>query len=134
MSIIRYCTYLVFVAFTFVGCGDSGCNVVPNTTFNITVSQASHPNVFVAGGSAYATGGACGLILYNHNGNLLAYDRCSPVNIDAKNRVDIDGFLAVDKATGAKWLLVDGSPSSIAECPLKPYRVSKNGLYYTVYN
>lgn len=125
------CVIISCLAFS---CGKGGCNVVPNVSFSKTISQASHPKIYAPGGWAYADGGACGLILYNNNGTLIAYDRCSTVDVGARNQVVVDGFIVEDKVSGAKWLLLDGSPSHIAECSLKPYRTSQNGAFYTVYN
>lgn len=132
----RVGVYIAFILSLVLiwGCGGNGCNVVPNVSFNITVTQGSHPNLFRAGGWAYANGGVCGLILYNSGGDVIAYDRCSTVDIGQRNQVEVEGFEVVDRVSGAKWLLIDGSPSHIAECHLKPYRVSKNGAFYSVAN
>ncbi|WP_022829396.1 hypothetical protein [Sphingobacterium paucimobilis] len=129
-------TYIAFVFLSlFCGsCGSGGCNVVPNVTFQVTLSQGSSPDLYRPGGWAYADGGVCGLIVYNDGGNVIAYDRCSTVNIQQRNRVEVNGFEVVDSASGAKWLLLDGSPAHIAECHLKPYRVSKSGDFYKIYN
>lgn len=132
---VRYCIAVIVFISCLGSCGDGGCNIVPNVTFKTTVTQGSHPDVFRPGGWAYASGGACGLIVYNAGGgNVIAYDRCSTVDIGQRNQVEVNGFEVVDKASGAKWLLLDGSPSHIAECHLKPYRVSKNGEFYSISN
>ena len=132
----RVGVYIAFILSLVLiwGCGGNGCDVVPNVSFNITVTQGSHPNLFRGGGWAYANGGVCGLILYNSGGDVIAYDRCSTVDIGQRNQVEVEGFEVVDRVSGAKWLLIDGSPSHIAECHLKPYRVSKNGAFYSVAN
>lgn len=115
-------------------CGKGGCNVVPNVSFSVTISQGSNPDVFRPGGWSYSNGGACGLIVYNNGTDVLAYDRCSTVNVTQKNQVVVEGFEIIDKASGAKWLLLDGSPSHIAECHLKPYYVSKRDNFYSITN
>lgn len=115
-------------------CGKGGCNVVPNVSFSITISQGSHPDVFKAGGWSYSSGGACGLIVYNGRDGVVAYDRCSTVNVGQKTQVFVEGFEIIDRESGAKWLLLDGSPSHIAECHLKPYYVNQRGAYYSISN
>lgn len=115
-------------------CGKGGCNVVPNVSFSTTIGQGSNLDVLTPGGWSYAKGGVCGLIVYNNGTDVLAYDRCSTVNIGERNQVMVEGFEIIDKASGAKWLLLDGSPSHIAECHLKPYNVSKKGYLYTISN
>lgn len=125
---------IAFVAFLLGSCGKGGCNIVPNVSFQKTVSQGSHPDLFRPGGWVYSEGGVCGLIVYNNAGNVIAYDRCSTVNIGQRNQVKVNGFEVIDDVSGAKWLLLDGSPSHIAECHLKPYHVSKNGNFYSISN
>ncbi|TDQ75912.1 hypothetical protein [Sphingobacterium yanglingense] len=130
----------IYIAFAFLStllgsCGSSGCNVIPNTTVHSSFSQGSHPKLFAAMGADYVDGGVCGLIVYNTGDGFVAFDRCSPVNPEKRNRVELYGSsIAHDPVSGAKWLLKDGSPLAIAECPLKPYRVGKFGTTYTVSN
>ena len=134
MRLLYHCILLSLLTCVFYACGDGGCNVVPNVAFNVTISQGSNPKLFATGGIDYASGGACGLLLYNTGNGIIAYDRCSTVNPEKRTQVVAEGFVISDPSSGAKWLLIDGSPSHIAECPLRPYRVSQNGAYYTVSN
>lgn len=129
---------LILFAVAFQGCSGGGCNVVPNRSFGTRISQAEHIGVFSTGGYAYADGGYAGLIVYNMGTQaaprLIAYDRCSTVNPEQGNKVRVEGQLILDPVSGAKWMLMDGSPAAIAECPLKPYNVAKQGEYFFVQN
>lgn len=125
---------MLFIALIHIGCNDVGCNVISNTTFNTTLSQAEHPKIFVSNGWEYVQGGICGLIVYNNGDGLLAYDRCSTVGKSSRNTLSVDGFQILDAVSGAKWLLLDGSPSYLAECPLQRYNVRKQGNFYVVTN
>lgn len=133
---IRHCFSFLALAAVLVGCGKKGCEIVPNSlTGSVSLNQASHSGIYAANGWAYASGGACGLIVYNTGkGNVVAYDRCSPMNPSQKNPVTVDGFVIFDEASGAKWLLLDGSPAAISECPLRNYRVEQQGNLYIVRN
>lgn len=132
--------YILTSAITllFVACGGASCNVVPNRSFTTNINQAEHIGVFSPNGWAYARGGYAGLVVYNagtqSSPKLIAYDRCSTVNPEAGNKVEVDGLSLVDRASGAKWLLLDGSPIAIAECPLKPYGVGQSGAVFYVQN
>lgn len=118
-----------------IGCSKGGCNLVPNVSFSTNVNRVEHNSFYVSGGWSYASGGVCGLILYNNGSNgLIAYDRCSVVNIQDRNKVIVDGLTIVDQISGAKWLLIDGSPMAIAECSLKPYPIRQSGDNYVVSN
>ena len=122
----------------FVACGSGSCNVVPNRSFTTNINQAEHIGVFSTNGWAYARGGYAGLVVYNtgsqSNPELIAYDRCSTVNPESGNQVQVQGLTLVDPASGAKWLLLDGSPIDVAECPLKPYAVGQSGSVFYVQN
>lgn len=140
MQKLRCYISILFAAWILSSCKKGGCNVVPNVTFHTTFSQATAAGAFSPNGSAYVNGGVRGLIICNvtssaGNYNFMAYDRCSPVNPEQRNTVVIvNAIYAEDPASGAKWLLKDGSPLAIAECSLKPYYVSSFGGSYTVSN
>lgn len=124
-----------FCLMSLSGCFGGGCNVIPNVTFHTSLNRGSHLNIYSPQGWAYATGGVCGLIVYNTGNGLIAYDRCSTVSPEKKNRVKVEeGVLIVDDESGAKWLLMDGSPTHIAECALRRYSVQKSGDNYIVSN
>lgn len=125
----------IFSSFLLGGCGDSGCNVIPNVTVHSPFSQGSHPTVFAAFGSAYVSGGVSGLIVYNKGDGFVAFDRCSPVNPEQRNAIEVLGAnVAYDPVSGAKWDLNNGFPMAIAECPLKPYHVGSFGDSYKISN
>ncbi len=92
-----------------------------------------------AGGAvAIANHGVVGIIIYRRADNAyVAYDRCSTVNPTQKNAVQIDdpSLTATDPATGAKFLLYDGSPvKAPAKRALKTYQVIIAGQTLQVTN
>lgn len=140
MYIVRHCIAFALFSMLIASCGDGGCNVVPNVTVHSSFSQANALDAFKPNGWAYLPGGAAGLIIVNISASLtdykfVAFDRYSPVNPEQKNQVVVAGaFLIEDPISGAQWLLKDGSPVKIAECPLKPYVVGSFGNTYIVQN
>ncbi|WP_270089265.1 hypothetical protein [Sphingobacterium sp. SYP-B4668] len=136
--LFRLCFLLIVIA-SLSACGKGGCNVVPSVNVYHGFSQATNPSLFVTGGADVIDGiGVTGVIVYNMgNGEFIAYDRCSTVNPEKRNRVVLDKnnpYVATDPVSGAEWLLLDGSPAKIAECPLKPYYVRKVGNLYYIQN
>lgn len=118
-----------------LSCGDDNCNHVSHVDINTNINRGEHQSVYAPGGWAYARGGACGLIVHNIDGNrLIAYDRCSNVPGSQGNQVVVEGQVMVDHASGAKWLLLDGSPAEIAKCHLRTYPVTRSGDNYYVRN
>lgn len=119
-------------------CKNNNCNVLPDVNIQNTFSQANAGSAFNPQGWSYLGGGVAGLIVYNMSAsgqeNFIAFDRCSPVNPQERNQVEVNGYVVEDPESGAQWLLKDGSPLKIAECPLKAYRVTKMGNSYTVVN
>ncbi|NGF55654.1 hypothetical protein G5B00_03935 [Parapedobacter sp. SGR-10] len=134
MKTVGYCILFLFSTMMLSRCGKGGCNVISEVSFNTGINQAEHPGVYATNGYAYAPGGVRGLIVYNTGDGLVAYDRCSTVAPEKRNQVVVDGLLIVDEASGAKWLLRDGSPTHIAECSLRRYNVRKSGAVYYVSN
>lgn len=122
------CIILLLTMAFLSSCFKGGCNVIPDVAFRTNINRASHQNAFSPGNYAYATGGVRGVIVYNTGNGMIAFDRCSTVNPGQKNQVKvINGVEVVDEASGAKWLLKNGSPTHIAECALRIYRVSGSG-------
>lgn len=82
--------------------------------------------------------GVAGLIIYKRpDGGFSAYDRCSPVNPEKRCKVTIDepSITATDPCSGAKFLLIDGSPATApAKRPLKQYQVSVSSYQIQVFN
>jgi len=136
INFLRY-SIIILSATLFSGCFGGACDVIPNVTFRSpeNLSLSSHPELFAPKGWVYTSGGVCGLIVHNTGDGFIAYDRCSTVDADKKNRVRVEGLQIVDDQSGAKWLLMDGTPTHVAECSLKRYNVRKGGnLYYYVEN
>lgn len=118
------------ICLLFFSCNDVACDIVPNTSFRVAVNDD-----FPTTGWKYAEGGVCGLIVYKSMNGLIAYDRCSTIDVGNRNKVIVDGILIKDIESGSEWLLLDGSPSRIAECPLKAYRnIETRGMVYYVSN
>ncbi len=130
--------YLVLGVLAFNACKKGGCNVIPDTQVTEIVSLVQYPQLRIPYGYAeISTGGIAGLIVINlGNDQYAAYDRCSPVNPVERCAVQVDasGLIAVDPCSQATFLLKNGSPASIAECPLKPYRASKRGETIVIVN
>lgn len=92
-----------------------------------------------AGGAVTISGyGIAGLIIYRRTDNAyVAYDRCSTVNPEKKNAVQIDdpAITATDPVSGAMFSLYDGSPvKAPATVSLKKYKVFIAGNTLQVVN
>ena len=134
--------FLLFIAtcLSVSGCKKGGCNVVDYIPFQATVSLVKFNELRllmqpVALGAEY--GGVAGLVVMQASeGRYVAFDRCSTVNPGKRCAVELDGEgpVAVDPCSGAKFILTNGSPSAIAECPLRPYYVRRNGDILIVSN
>lgn len=120
------------------GCKKGGCNIIPDTQVMEIVSFVQYPNLRIPNGFAEINhGGIAGILVVNvGNDQFVAYDRCSTVNPEKRCAVEVDssGLVAVDPCSQAKFLLVNGSPADIAECPLKPYRAHRNGETIVIRN
>lgn len=118
-----------------VSCGKERCAVIPDARVSIAISQGSHIDLGAAGNYVYFDDqGYAGVVVLNNRGQLVAFDRCSTVNVDSRHVVEVvDNAYFVDAHSGARWLL-DGSPIAIAECPLKSYPVTtiNDGFTYNV--
>lgn len=121
--------------FTLLNCAKEGCNVIPEARVTISTSQGANIQLGVHGNYSYFLDqGYAGVVLINNNGKVYAFDLCSTIRPQDKNRVEvIDKAYFFDSNTGAKWLF-DGSPAAIANCPLKGYAVTttNDGFTYNV--
>jgi len=133
---IKYINCLAFftVSLLLSGCKDGGCNMVLNSVVNETLTLEKSLELSLAHSWIYANGGGCGLIVYNNGNTVVAYDRCSTVKGSGNSKVVVEGLEAVDPNTAAKWLLLDGSPTHLAECSLRRYQVRKQGNLYVITN
>src|SRR5690606_33208660 len=127
-----YTVTLLSVLILPMACKKGGCNVIDYRAFNMTISLVEFSELRllmqpVALG--VERGGVAGLIVMQVNdGEYVAFDRCSTVDPEKQCAVELDGNrpVAVDPCSGATYILTNGSPSAIAECPLKPYYVKRN--------
>lgn len=74
--------------------------------------------------------GVAGLLIASTPSGYRAYDRCSSVNPQQLCKVTVDegGITVTDPCSGAKWLLLDGSPQKApAVHNLKSYTLSIQG-------
>ena len=122
-------------------CKKGGCNVIPYVPVNrIPFSTAQYPELVGLYGFAMLKGGVAGIIVVNTSDGFIAYDRCSTVDPERRCAVEVkeeNPLVAVDPCSKAEYILLNGSPSKIAECPLRPYAVQQVGsgpsaVYYIV--
>lgn len=130
---MKYVVGLLFILILGVSCGKER-NLVPNVPVNFS-SPLTDPRLSrlsTAGGAVSLTGyGVAGLIIYRRADNAyVAYDRCSTVNPEQKNPINIDdpNLTATDPVSGAKYSLYDGSPvKAPAKTSLRQYSVTITG-------
>jgi len=114
------------VLFLFAGCGKER-SFVPDVYLNYSITVQEFKIKAVNNILIVPNQGVAGLIIYANGGSYVAYDRCSPVNPENLCKVapDDTGVTVEDPCTGAKWLLLDGSPQKApAVRNLKSYRVT----------
>ncbi len=106
-------------------------NYLPNVPVNFSapITDPRLNRLSSAGGAVSITGhGVAGIVIYRRADNAyVAYDRCSTVNPEQKNPVNIDdpSLTATDLVSGAKYSLYDGSPvKAPAKTSLKQYSVT----------
>jgi nitrite reductase/ring-hydroxylating ferredoxin subunit len=116
-------------------------NLIPDfpVNFNMPLTDPRLSRLSSAGGAVSFSGyGVAGIIIYRRADNAyVAYDRCSTVNPDQKNAVEIDdpNLTATDRISGAKYSLYDGSPvKAPATTSLKRYSVTIAGNTLQVTN
>jgi len=131
----------VFMMLFFTSCGKDE-SLIPDVPVNLNIPV----NDFRISGLTTIAGkviileghGVAGLILYSRLSDrvIVAYDRCSTVNPEKKNKLDLlAGSIVEDKASGAQFNLEDGSAvKAPATRSLKRYGVSSNGSTISVYN
>lgn len=113
----------------FCGCGKEH-EMIPNTfvEYNVTVQEF---NIKAVNGVLLVPNvGLKGLMIVRTGSSYLAFDRCSSVNPKNGCAVEPDshGITATDPCTGAKFLLLDGTPQKApAVRSLKSYSTSLRG-------
>jgi hypothetical protein len=106
---------LFFIILFGISCAKEQ-NLVPNVpvNFNSPLSDPRLSRLSTPGGAVSLTGhGVAGIIIYRRIDNAyVAYDRCSTVNPERKNPVELDdpNVTATDRFSGAKYSMFDGSP------------------------
>lgn len=136
MSNLLYTAVFLFLLLP-MACKKGGCNVIENAPVMEQVSMVQYSQLYVPNGVAVTDrGGVAGLIIVNTGKGYVAYDRCSTVNPEKRCAVVVEenGVVARDPCSGARYLLVNGSPAEIAECPLKPYWAKREGETIIVSN
>ena len=121
---------LLFLLVLPMACKKGGCNVIDNVPFTEQVSMVQYSQLYLPGGVAQTNrGGVAGLIVVNTGNGYIAFDRASTVDPAKRCAVEVEesGLVAKDPCSGARYLLVNGSPAEIAECPLKPYNAVRRG-------
>jgi len=133
--------FLCIACLLLSGCRKGGCNVVPYVPVNrVPFSTVQYPELAATYGTKTLPGGVAGILIVNTPNGFFAYDRCSTVNPEERCAVSVseeNPLVAVDACSGAEFLLLNGSPSKIAECPLRPYTIQQVGsgasaVYYVV--
>lgn len=124
--------YMVLLLFC-VACAKEQ-NLIPDypVNFSSPLTDPRLSRLSSAGGAVIVNGyGVAGLVIYRRADNAyVAYDRCSTVNPQQKNAVELDdpSFTATDPVSGAKYSLYDGSPvKAPASVALRRYTVTIAG-------
>lgn len=116
------------VLLLFAGCGKDEGVYIPNVLVNYPITEAefsirAKDNILLVDNQ-----GVAGLMIVKvAPKNYIAFDRCSSVNPEQRCKVSPDDNLitATDPCSGAKFLLLDGSPQKApAVRNLKVYRTS----------
>ncbi len=125
----------VLVAFflSLISCGGDDANnqYLPNIAVNVQINLnlPQYSDLLVGGGSAYASGGIKGLIIYNTGTNYVAFDRACPhLTLQACSQMTIESIFMVCPCDGARFQIIDGAPENgnIRESA-RFYNVTKNG-------
>lgn len=134
--------FLVFIGFSSCDKENPVDQIIPYADVNFSINPASlqFDNLNVVGNYAYVTGGYRGIIIYHATLNVYcAFERTSPYNypnkFECRVSVDESGMIAVDKCSGSKYILLDGSPyEGPATLPLKQYHAQFDGIELHVWN
>ena len=120
-------TGFLLVLLLFSACGKE-TSQVPNVAVNLTgFFTPGQLSELKSKGAIFMNGGVAGIIIaYNpfENG-YKAYDRCSTVNPEKRCAVVLENSVTLtDPCTGAKYSLLDGTPSKApAKVALRTYNI-----------
>lgn len=136
----RYFYSVLFVIVVFLGCGKSE-EYIPEVAVNFSTLSTDPRLTGLSSGTPIIINGygVAGLILYRGpDGKYVAYDRCSTVNPAQKCALQLDESKTItvtDPCSGAKFLLLDGSPAKAPAVKyLKQYRVFASNNTISVTN
>lgn len=138
---------ILFVLILATACEDENFSDVPDIDFrytfflddteffNFTQGMSKEVDVNYYGDSL----GYAGLILYYASNDFIyAFDRCCPIHVDEKERLETTGALAMCPTDSIYFSLLDDPSVAINKegsiAILKSYRTSKNGTTLVVYN
>ncbi|WP_316746645.1 hypothetical protein [Pedobacter gandavensis] len=125
---IKKITGAFVILLLFVGCGKDNGVYIPNVLVNYRISEAEFSIKAKSGILVVPNIGVAGLMIIKQGpSGYVAFDQCSSVNPDQRCKVVPDDNLitATDPCSGAKFLLLDGSPQKApAVRYLKVYRTS----------
>jgi len=123
-----------------LACTKNQESIIPYVPINFN-ANLNDPRLFklkTPGGAIILLGyGYAGLILYNLNGEIMAYDACSTVNPEKKCTVTLDDTMitVTDPCSGARFLLSDGSAAKApAQRPLRRYQATFANNFISVIN
>lgn len=126
---MKYLYSLLFVLVLISGCGKEE-NYVPDVVVNYNVTLTQFSLQAKNGILLVPNQGVAGLMIVRLSGSFVAFDRCSTVNPEKRCAIvpDEGGITATDPCSGAKFLLLDGTPQKApAEKNLKVYNISLQG-------
>ena len=139
---------ILVLTLLLLSCGKNEISRNPNLSkvkFNVSVNLnlPSNDNLRFTGGSSLLTlGGINGILLFNLNGNYLAWEASCP-NHPVKNcsKLNLKGVLAECDCEGYQYSLAVGQllnpdENSTLNFPLMPYRINQSGntLYISDWN
>ncbi|SOD18907.1 hypothetical protein [Pedobacter xixiisoli] len=120
---------IVILFLLFASCGKEQ-NFVPDYPVNYNITTVEFGITATNGVLLVPNRGVAGLMIVRTPNGYVAFDRCSTVNPEKACAVtpDDNGFTATDPCSGAKYLLLDGSPQKApAKTSLKRYTVTVTG-------
>ncbi|WGQ12314.1 hypothetical protein QG516_11825 [Pedobacter gandavensis] len=125
---IKKITCAFVVLLLFIGCGKDEGMYIPNVLVNFQITEAEFSIKATDNILLVDNQGVAGLMIIKlAPSSYVAFDRCSSVNPEQRCKVVPDDNLitATDPCSGAKFLLLDGSPQKApAVRYLKVYRTS----------
>ena len=141
MIIKRY----IIILLILTSCESEQTNInpyIPNISFDriINLNLPSYDNLNFTGGSVIIDGlGVCGVILFNFNDDILAWEACDPNHKkrDDCPSLDIDGVQAKCNCVGNIYSLATGqlmNSSMTSNYPLIRYKTELIGSNLRVYN